>query len=170
MRSAARFTLVAWIAAASLPAWGQDGAEADDSDSRPTASGAAPLDLDKLLNPRLGASRPVTSDRPGGKDREAWQRAFDEADTEVRQLRAKVEDSQRKMRDAAGETNYSYSPAGGGETYDPEVLKVRAQIQRDRQSLEAAERRLRDLKVEASLAGVPQAWQGTPADPSQPGD
>jgi hypothetical protein len=50
------------------------------------------------------------------------------------------------------------------------VLKARAQIQRDRQSLDAAERRLRDLKVEASLAGVPPDWQAPPKEQAQPGD
>lgn len=149
---------------------GQEGTEEDGSDSRPAGSAAPSLDLDKLLKPRVGGAQPAGTVRPGGKDRETWQREFDAANSEVQQLRARVEESQRKMRDAAGGTNYSYSPAGGGETYDPEVLKARAQIQRDRQSLQAAERRLRDLKVEASLAGVPPEWQGTTTDPAPPGD
>ncbi len=41
---------------------------------------------------------------------------------------------------------------------DPEVQKLRAQLRRDRKSLETARRRLRDLQVEASLAGVPDGW------------
>ena len=45
-----------------------------------------------------------------------------------------------------------------GEATDPEVLKLRAQLRRDRQSLEASRQRLRDLRVEASLAGVPEDW------------
>jgi hypothetical protein len=42
------------------------------------------------------------------------------------------------------------------------VLKVRAQLRRDRQSLEASRQRLRDLDVEASLAGVPEDWRKPP--------
>jgi hypothetical protein len=40
------------------------------------------------------------------------------------------------------------------------VLKLRAALKRDRQSLEAARQRLREIEVEASLAGVPDAWRG----------
>jgi len=158
------------MAIAAPAASGQEGTAGDGSDSRPEGSAAPSLDLDRLLKPRVGGSQPAGSVRPGGKDRETWQRDFDEANTEVKQLRSRVEESQRKMRDTAGNTTYSYSPAGAAETYDPEVLKLRAQIQRDRQSLQAAERRLRDLKVEASLAGVPPEWQGTAADPAPTGD
>jgi hypothetical protein len=172
MGRTARLALVAWLALAGAPAHGQDGTKDDASaTARPAGSGGAPLDLDKLLNPRVGEARPAAATKPGGKDRETWRKQFDDAYTEVRQLRAKVDESQRKMRSAAGDANYSYSPTGGTETYDPEVLKARAQIQRDRQSLEAAERRLRDLKVEASLAGVPPAWQqGPPQEQARPGD
>jgi hypothetical protein len=161
---------IAWIAWVAAPAHGQDATNHDAGATRPAPADGAPLGLDRLLNPRVDAPSSAASGRPGGKDRETWQREFEQAYTEVRQLRGKVEESQRRMRDAAGDTNYSYSPAGGGETYDPEVLKARAQIQRDRQSLEAAERRLRDLKVEASLAGVPQAWQQSPGEAPPPGD
>jgi hypothetical protein len=170
MRLAARLALLTSIALVASAAVGQDETRGDDSDSRPAPPAGAPLDLDKLLNPRVESSRSEVPTRPGGKDRDAWQREFANAYTEVRQLREKVDASQRKMREAAGDANYSYSPAGATETFDPEVLKARAQIQRDRQSLQAAERRLRDLKVEASLAGVPADWQVPPPSPEADGD
>jgi hypothetical protein len=169
MRSGARVACAAWTLWIAPLAAAQQGAPDDGSDTRGAAR-APSLDLDKLLNPKPGEPRAETPSRPGGKDRETWQREFQEATAEVGQLRSRVEESQRKMREAAGETGYSYSPAGGGETYDPDVLKTRAQLQRDRQSLQAAERRLRDLKVEASLAGVPPEWQGGVAEPGPVGD
>jgi hypothetical protein len=174
MHRAARIALATWIALAAPMASGQEDTPSDDGDkvappSEP--SGAPNLALDRLLDPRAGASASGERgpERPGGKDRETWQRQFAEANAEVVQLRSRVEESQRKMRAAAGDTAYSYSPAGGGETYDPDVLKTRAQLQRDRQSLQTAERRLRDLKVEASLAGVPVEWQ-TVQEPAPAGD
>jgi len=174
MRRAARLAWVAGLMFSASVASGQQDTRPDDVDkaaSGAEAGSAAPaLALDKLLNPRAGLPRPSDVTRPGGKDRETWERQFAEAKAEVAQLRARVDESQRRMRDAAGETNYSYSPAGGGETYDPDVLKTRAQLQRDRQSLKAAERRLRDLKVEASLAGVPSEWQTGEKSPSREGD
>ncbi len=119
------------------------------------------IGLDRLLRPPGGILAPRPDRAPGGRDREDWQRRFAEARTEVRELRVSVDEVQDRMRDASS-GSYSYSPAGASETYDPEVLKLRAQLQRDRQSLETAERRLRDLEVEASLAGVPPSWQQPP--------
>jgi Spy/CpxP family protein refolding chaperone len=170
MHRAARFALAACLTLSASVASAQQDTRPDGGDTpAPPAETprTPPLALDKLLNPRTGTPSSAESVRPGGKDRETWQKQFAEANAEVAQLRARVEESQRKMRNAAGDTAYSYSPAGGGETYDPDVLKTRAQLQRDRQSLQAAERRLRDLKVEASLAGVPTEWQ-VPAEPPQP--
>jgi hypothetical protein len=164
VQTGSRILAAAWLTLTPLAASGQE-STADDA---PAPSGSAPaersLGLDRLLNPKPHGPAPAANARPGGKDRETWQREFQGAHAEVEQLRASVEASQRKMREVAGDANYSYSPAGGGETYDPEVLKLRGKIQRDRTSLEAAERRLRDLKVEASLAGVPEDWQ-QPAAP-----
>lgn len=172
MQRNARLLLVVWIAVLAAHASGQEGTREEGGDA--AAGAPAPrkpnLGLDRLLDPRGGAAPSADATRPGGKDRESWQKQFGEATAEVEQLRARVEESQRRMRDAAGDAGYSYSPAGASETYDPDVLKTRAQLQRDRQSLEAAERRLRDLKVEASLAGVPSEWQRPAEAPSPPGD
>ncbi|MGH2900204.1 MAG: hypothetical protein ACRDMZ_16135, partial [Solirubrobacteraceae bacterium] len=77
---------------------------------------------------------------------------------EVADLEGKVEAIQNRLRQVtSGDWNYTPS---GGEATDPEVLKLRAQLRRDRQSLEASRQRLRDLQVEASLAGVPEEWRG----------
>jgi hypothetical protein len=81
---------------------------------------------------------------------------FERESLEVADLEAKVEVSQNRLRQTAS-GDWNYSPAGGQAT-DPEVLKLRAQLRRDRQSLEASRQRLRDLRVEASLAGVPAEW------------
>src|SRR5262245_15987250 len=117
MRRTARLALVVSLALAGAPrAHGQDGTQGDaNATARPAASGGAPLNLDKLLNPRVGEGTPAAT-KPGGKDRDTWRKQFDDAYAEVRQLRAKVDESQRKMRSAAGDANYSYSPTGGAET------------------------------------------------------
>lgn len=114
------------------------------------------LDLERLL--QLPAVRAQPSGNYfGGRDQKAWRDEFRRAREEVSDLEGKVEAGQKHLRSAAaGEWNYS--PAGG-EATDPEVLKLRAQLRRDRQSLEASRQRLRDLDVEASLAGVPQEWR-----------
>jgi hypothetical protein len=160
MRAAVLIALLAWPLA--LLAQQQDEAPAP---SAPPPARSPELGLERLLNPRANTPAAPRGDAPGGKDREAWEREFLKARSEVAELRARVEATQSEMRDAAG-AGWSYSP-GGGQAENPEMLKRKAQLKRDRQSLDAAEQRLRDLEVEASLAGVPQEWMH-PAEPSSP--
>lgn len=157
----ARLLVCAWLAVALVgPAW----ADSKDPDAPPpqappaTPAEGAPkkIGLDVLLNPGAVRAQP-TGKFYGGKDQKAWEDEFKRAREEVSDLEGKVEAGQKHLRSAAsGEWNYS--PAGGEPT-DPEVLKLRAQLRRDRQSLEASRQRLRDLDVEASLAGVPEEWR-----------
>ena len=126
--------------------------------SEPEPDGPPPksLDLDRLLHPPAVRLQP-TGKSYGGRDEQGWRQEFRRARQEVSDLEGKVEAGQQHLRSASsGEWNYS--PAGG-EVTDPEVLKLRAQLKRDRQSLEASRQRLRDLDVEASLAGVPEDWR-----------
>jgi len=139
-------------------------ADSKDSESPPPAAPpttpeeAAPkkIGLDVLLNPGAVKTQP-TGRFYGGKDQKAWEDEFKRAREEVSDLEGKVEAGQKHLRSAAA-GDWNYSPAGGEPT-DPEVLKLRAQLRRDRQSLETSRQRLRDLDVEASLAGVPEEWR-----------
>jgi hypothetical protein len=126
------------------------------NETGPDAPPPKSLDLDRLLHPpAVHLQEPGKS--YGGRDERGWREEFRKARQEVSDLEGKVEAGQAHLRSASsGEWNYS--PAGG-EVTDPEVLKLRAQLKRDRQSLEASRQRLRDLDVEASLAGVPQDWR-----------
>lgn len=125
--------------------------------------GAPALDLDRLLRVPVGASAP--SQMRGGRDRRAWSQAFSEARAEVRDLEARIELAQQTLRETAPE-NWGFTPSGGAMPTDPEVLKLRAQLKRDRRSLETARQRLRELEVEASLAGVPDEWRVSPEPPA----
>ena len=129
----------------------------EDAAPAPAHKPATPLDLDRLLRPPgVVTSAPSAEPTYGGRDRTAWRDEFQRANLEVADLEAKVEVSQNRLRQTAT-GDWNYSPAGGQAT-DPEVLKLRAQLRRDRQSLETSRQRLRDLRVEASLAGVPEVW------------
>ena len=156
------------LVAAVLAACIVSGAALADTDAEtPKATDPAPapapdapppksLDLDRLLHPAAVRMQPSGSIL-GGRDQKGWRAEFRRARQEVSDLEGKVETGQKNLRSAAaGEWNYT--PAGG-EATDPEVLKLRAQLRRDRQSLEASRQRLRDLGVEASLAGVPEDWR-----------
>jgi len=156
--------LLLLVLAIPVSSWSQtaippsDGPDPEEVGPAPQHNPSKPLDLDRLLRPPGVTAPPSTEPSYGGRDRGAWQDEFVRARAEVTDLSGKVETLQSRLRQAtAGDWNYSPS---GGEITDPEVLKLRAQLRRDRQSLEASRQRLRDLQVEASLAGVPDEWRG----------
>ena len=129
----------------------------EDAAPAPAQRPSQPLNLDRLLRPPgVVSATPSAEPSYGGRDRAEWREEFQRGSQEVADLEAKVEVSQNRLRQTAT-GDWNYSPAGG-EATDPEVLRLRAQLRRDRQSLEASRQRLRDLRVEASLAGVPEAW------------
>jgi hypothetical protein len=138
--------------------------QARETDIEPNAPDATPaLDLDRLLRPR-GTPIVRQPSMHGDKNRQQWQEAFEQARLEVEVLESRIEVAQEKLREASS-GEWLYAPAGGGAAVDPEVLKLRTELRRDRQSLEMARRRLRDLDVEASLAGVPEAWRARRESP-----
>lgn len=142
----------------------QDGAD----EERPSGASTPNLDLGDLLRPRPdfepSAPRP-SSELMGGKDEAAWRETFGQARSEVSTLEARVAKTQEELRALSGDAGeYSFSPIKGGEHQDPEVQRLRVELKRDRQSLDTARARLRDLEVEASLAGVPDAWRDGEAD------
>jgi hypothetical protein len=123
----------------------------------PTTPSSAPsLDLERLLRPPRLAE--VPSQRLGGKDRKTWAAEFARVRLEVADLERRIGEAQDRIRKVSP-GDWGFAPAGGGAPSDPEVLRLRAELRRDRQSLEAARQRLRDLEVEASLAGVPEGWR-----------
>lgn len=154
--------LFAWLWIAAVPAWAEpESAPVDAAAERAVESGpgaARPsLSLDSLLSPRSvewGSKEALR----GGRDRGAWRREFEGARAEVTQLEGQVDEVQKKLRAASAGGGWSYSPAGAGEAVDPEVMKLRAHLRRDRASLDSARDRLRNLEVEASLAEVPDRW------------
>ena len=139
--------------------------------SQPAVAPSAPsIGLDSLLRPRAGTVEPTPTPRvgsalPGGRSEDEWRLEFSDAQLQVEVLQERVRETQQKIRESStGE--WGYTPTGSGMPSDPEVLKLRAEIKRDRQSLEAAQTRLRDLDVEASLLGVPDPWREPLADPN----
>jgi hypothetical protein len=126
---------------------------------RPVASTPVPgppLDLERLLRVPPGAV--ATPERRGGRDRATWESEFAKSRREVVELEERITDVQQKLRETVPD-DWTFTPSGGGIPSDPEVLKLRATLRRDRQSLKAAQQRMRDLEVEASLAGVPESWK-----------
>lgn len=119
------------------------------------ATGKPALGLDRLLQPRF--ELPDQPSKSPTRDCNAWAARFDDSRGEIKVLEQQIAQTREKISAKSGGA-YQYSPLGGGETTsDPEVTKLRAQLKRDRESLEAAEKRHRELFVEADLAGVPRS-------------
>lgn len=140
----------------------ESGAPQGDANPAPTVPRApgSSIGLDSLLRPRGELRiepRDEVLDHRGGRKREVWYRDYQEALSEVDLLKEAVDATQERMRRASG-GSVTYSPVGAAETHDPEVVKLRAQLKRDRQSLETARSRLREIEVEASLREVPDSW------------
>ncbi|MCE2390776.1 MAG: hypothetical protein J4G09_04755 [Proteobacteria bacterium] len=154
-----RSSILAALLMVTPAAWAQQ--NSDDGTGEPPRP-LPSIGIDRLLSPGSG-SRLALERTPGGKDRETWLREFSEARAEVAELESRVAATQDEMRNLS-RGNWSYAPAGGGQPENPEILKRKAQIKRDRQSLEAAGKRLRELEVEASLAGVPASWIQPPEE------
>lgn len=155
-----------------LPIVGASAERGDEAAGSAPDSGSAPdpgvpggdLDLDRLL--RVPNVAPPPRQELGGRTRRGWEAAFAEARGEVEELELRIAETQATMREASG-GSMTFSPTGGGPSTDPEVMRLRNSLKRDRRSLETARGRLRDLEVEASLAGVPDSWQ-RPLDVSRP--
>ena len=142
-----------------LPAVGraeEAGSASKGSAGAPSESVKPKLSLDRLL--RVPPPSVESSALRGGKDREAWQQEFAAVRAEIAELEGDIRKAQDELRASTGD-DWQFSPTGGGPTQDPEVLKLSSSLRRDRQSLEAARQRLRELQVEASLAEVPDSWR-----------
>ncbi len=152
---------------------------AEDRPGEPSAPGAPSataqpatrpaLRLDSILKPRSVPATQAGGEARGGRSRPEWIEAFAAARREIQEIEARLETTRQKLSSSAAATGeYQYSPLGGGQQTDPETLKLRAQLKRDRESLDAARRRLRDLEVEASLSGVPREWFDGKEQPQAP--
>ncbi len=148
--------LVVFVAVVMLALAGPASADEHERPARSGSRDAPDLDLDRLLRPPMPG--PVTLETPGGRDRETWRTRFVEVREEIAKLEEHIARTQAEIRTVSPD-NWGFSPAGGGAPVDPEVLRLRAELRRDRKSLDAARARLRHLEIEAALAGVPDAWR-----------
>jgi hypothetical protein len=149
----------AWLAlGAGEPADETAGKTAGET-AAPASEAPAPLDLDRLL--RVPGVEASDAERLGGRTRRSWYEEFERARADVAELGRRIQESQATLRSKAG-GDWGFTPAGASAPTDPETLKLRADLRRDRQSLATAQKRLRDLEVEASLAGVPDDWRRSP--------
>lgn len=132
-------------------------------------SAPAPVALDALF--KL-PSRAPTLEGPreqGGASQREWTERFAVARRTLAEAKAALAETQRELEELAlGSQSWQVAAPGGASTggeQGPLSFKLRQQIRGDREAVELAEKALMELRVEATLAGVPDAWIGeaTPA-------
>jgi hypothetical protein len=124
-----------------------------------TASEAAPVHLDQLLT--LPTDRQYSVERKGGLTRGEWRARYGEVRADLRKEREAYEQTQAKLEDEAG-GQWSVNPIPGAEqdtSKSPVDFQLRTQLRRHRDEIDRLERKVRQLDIEANLAGVPDEWR-----------
>jgi hypothetical protein len=157
VRSELRRRLLAPLFGAAL-ALGALGAEGEEPVSGP--SPAEPAQLDRLL--KLPESQSYGVDRRGGLSRGEWRTRFVEVRTSLDNERKALATAQGRLDEVAGTaSNWQMAPIPGMEASPDAPLdyQLRLQIRRHRSEIDRLEKKLRELEIEANLAGVPEEWK-----------
>lgn len=107
-----------------------------------------------------GGSRPVA-----GASEPEWRRRFRKAEKELTEAARALASTRRELDGVAeegGANQWAVAPPGSsssGASSSPLSFKLRQALVRDRERVEGAEKALRDLRIEADLAGVPATWR-----------
>jgi len=114
--------------------------------------------MDRLLT--LPKSNSYREQRYGGFSRSEWMERFSEAESAVEKAKRELMETQEKLDAAANQSSGWQvappgAPAGEGGTTSFQLVQ---QVRRHREEVEVAERKRRELIVEANLAGVPEDW------------
>ena len=116
--------------------------------------------LDRLVT--LPTAFNVESGRKGGATRGEWHSRFAVAETDIDDAKGALEESLGKLDELAGKaSNWKVGAPGIEINPDDETplnYGLRQEIRRRREDVERTERDLRDLVIEANLAGVPEHW------------
>jgi hypothetical protein len=135
-------------------------AAAADVDAEPPPKSVT---LDQLLT--LPSALPVESGQRGGQTRAEWNSRFAEAEAEVEKAKADLDDSLDRLSELVGKTSNWKVGAPGVQAApsdnSPVNYGLRQEIKQNREDVVRTERKLRDLSIEANLAGVPENWYKT---------
>jgi hypothetical protein len=122
--------------------------------------GGEPAGLERLL--KLPESRSYEVDRRGGLSRGEWRTRFLELRTSLDGERKALAAAQARLDEAAvSASNWQMAPIPGMEASPDAPLdyQLRLEIRRRKSEIERLEKKLRELEIEANLAGVPEEWR-----------
>jgi hypothetical protein len=148
-----------WLCAAAALAASAP-AEAQTAGPGGTPSGSAPT-LDRLL--KLPDSVGYDVERRGGASRSEWRARYHEAQESLDVAKTGLAEAQEELSQTASQSDaWSVAPPGlpaEASSSAQDATRLREQVKRQRAEVERAERHLRELDIEANLAGVPPDWR-----------
>lgn len=135
---------------------------------RPAANGET--ELDSLLQLPRGYQGRSHAESVAGASEKEWRRRFVAERAALSDARERLDATKRELDATAlsgGGAQWNIAPPGGGgggagQSTSPLSFKLRQALKANRLELDAAERSMRELEIEANLAGVPKTWRGTP--------
>ena len=119
-----------------------------------------PAELDRLLTLPGGQNYGV--DRRGGLSRGEWRSRFTEIEDALAKERTALSEAEGRLDEAAGSaSNWQMAPVPGMQPSPDAPLdyQLRVAIRRHKSEIERLERKLKQLEIEANLAGVPAEWR-----------
>ena len=123
-----------------------------------------PVGLDKLLKLPGGPLPPGSAPSGASPDREMWEGRFREVRLALQEAKTRLSQSQAELERLAAKSDAWQVAAPGAQPgqnsqNSPLSYRLRQEIRGHREEVEQQQKRLRDLEVEASLAGVPAEWR-----------
>jgi hypothetical protein len=126
--------------------------------------------LDRLL--KLPASIEYSSEEKAGATRSEWRQRFFEARQSVADAETALEQAQATLAETVGaKSEWQFAPPGLPSEVSEDsssAFQQRQEVKRRRGEVDRAKARLRELEVEANLAGVPPEWR-EPSTPARSG-
>ena len=154
-----RSGLISLVLVLAVTLIGQQAWAAEPGSSDPGGPG-----LDQLL--KLPRSVEFSTENKGGATRNEWRQRFHDARASVKSAEVALAKAQNELAEVAGsKDDWQFSPPGlpaEASTDSGSSIKLRQEVKRTRGEVERSKSRLRELDVEANLAGVPDEWR----DPS----
>lgn len=157
---------VVTLAAGLLLACAAASAGSEGKSARSASGGEPAVELDRLL--QLPSGLDYSVERRGGLTAGEWRSRFDELRRALASEQEQLAAAEQRLAEVAGGKDpWKVAPALGGlgglatgaASDAPVDYGLRQEIRRRREEVDRLERRLRELEIEANLAGVPDTWR-----------
>jgi hypothetical protein len=128
----------------------------------PSSADPGGPNLDQLL--KLPSSVEYSTDKKGGATRSEWRQRFHDARAAVKTADTALKKAQDELAEVAGsKDDWQFTPpglpAGANDENSTTSFALRQEMKRQKSEVERSKARLRELDVEANLAGVPEDWR-----------